>query len=163
MAIASLQDLFIEQLGDLLDAEKQLVTSLPDMAEAASSSRLRQALEHYLRQSEGQVQRLEQAFNLIGVRADQGDCTAMEGLVKEAGQVVNDAGDPAVTDAGLIAAAQKVEPYQIASYGSARTWAEELGNPHVAELLQTTLNEESAANEALIEIAESQVNASAAR
>lgn len=163
MAIACLQDLFIEQLGDLLDAEKQLVTSLPDMAEAASSSRLRQALEHYLRQSEGHIQRLEQAFNLIGVRAEQGDCKAVEGLVKEAGQVVDDAGDPAVADAGLIAAAQKVDHYQIASYGSARTWAEELGNPHVAELLQMTLNEKSAANEALTEIAESQVNASAAR
>lgn len=161
MAVTTLQDLFIEELGDLLDAEKQLVTALPEMAEAANSGQLRQAFQHHLQQTEGQVQRLEQVFNLIGVPADQGDCKAMEGLVKEAKQLMK--GDPAVVDAALIAAAQKVEHYEMATYGSVRTWAEELGNRQAAELLQTTLNEESAANEMLTTIAESQVNAGANR
>lgn len=161
MAVTTLQDLFIEELGDLLDAEKQLVKALPEMAEAANSGQLRQAFQHHLQQTEGQVQRLEQVFNLIGVPADQGDCKAMEGLVKEAKQLMK--GDPAVVDAALIAAAQKVEHYEMATYGSVRTWAEELGNRQAAELLQTTLNEESAANEMLTTIAESQVNAGANR
>lgn len=161
MAVTTLQDLFIEELGDLLDAEKQLVKALPEMAEAANSGQLRQAFQHHLQQTEGQVQRLEQVFNLIGVTADQGDCKAMEGLVKEAKQLMK--GDPAVVDAALIAAAQKVEHYEMATYGSVRTWAEELGNRQAAELLQTTLNEESAANEMLTTIAESQVNAGANR
>lgn len=161
MAVTTLQDLFIEELGDLLDAEKQLVKALPEMAEAATSGQLRQAFEHHLQQTEGQVQRLEQVFNLIGVTADQGSCKAMEGLVKEAKQLMK--GDPAVVDAALIAAAQKVEHYEMATYGSVRTWAEELGNRQAAELLQTTLNEESAANEKLTTIAESQVNAGANR
>ncbi|HLI57812.1 MAG TPA: ferritin-like domain-containing protein [Actinomycetota bacterium] len=163
MAIATLQDLFIEQLGDLLDAEKQLVKALPDMAEASSSSQLRKAFQHHLQQTEGQVERLEQVFNLIGVEAEPGSCKAMEGLVKEAKEILKDASEPAVVDAGLIAAAQKVEHYEIASYGSVRAWAEELGNAQAVKLLETTLNEESAANEKLTEIAESRVNASAAR
>lgn len=163
MAVATLQDLFVEQLGDLLDAEKQLVKALPQMAEAASTKQLRQAFQHHLEQTKGQVHRLEQVFNLIGVKADQGDCKAMEGLVKEAQEILKGPGGPAVVDAGLIAAAQKVEHYEMATYGSVRTWAEELGNRQAAELLQTTLNEESAANEELTEIAETNVNAGAAR
>lgn len=163
MAVDTLQDLFVEQLGDLLDAEKQLVKALPEMAEAASSDQLRQAFSHHLQQTEGQIQRLEQVFSLIGQEADQGDCKAMEGLVKEAKEILKEGSGGPTLDAGLIAAAQKVEHYEIASYGSVRTWAEELGQREAAQLLQTTLNEESGANETLTKIAESRVNASAAR
>jgi ferritin-like metal-binding protein YciE len=162
MDLQSLKELFIEQLEDALDAEKQLVKAIPDMVDAAKTPELRSAFEEHLTQTKGQVGRLEQVFSVIGEPAKEGSCDAMEGLIKEAKSMIKADGQAAVLDAGLVAAAQKVEHYEMATYGTVRTWANELGFPEAAALLQQTLNEESMANEKLTRIAESLVNVRAA-
>jgi ferritin-like metal-binding protein YciE len=162
MALESLQDLFVEQLQDLFDAEQQLVKAIPEMAQASSTDQLRQAFELHLRQTEDQVRRLEQIFELLGTKPKGETCEAMQGLIREAKTIMKKDAEPAVLDAALIAAGQKVEHYEIASYGSVRTWANELGYPDAAKLLQETLEEESEADEKLTEIAESLVNTQAA-
>ncbi len=158
----TLQDLFINELRDMYDAEKQLVKALPKMAKAATNEQLRQGFEEHLKQTENQVSRLEQVFEIIGQRARAKTCDAMKGLVEEGKDIIGDFDDqPEVLDAGLIAAAQKVEHYEIASYGTLCTWAEQLGQHDAKRLLHENLEEEKQTDEKLTHLAESFVNQSA--
>jgi ferritin-like metal-binding protein YciE len=162
MSIGTMEDLFLDQLRDLYHAEKQLVKALPKMAKNSNSAELRQAFESHLQQTEEHVSRLEQVFEQVGSRAKAKKCEAMEGLVEE-GQEVIDSGAPAeVLDAGLICAAQKVEHYEIAAYGTLITWATQLGHKDCAAILKKTLDEEKAADDKLTNLAESGVNQEAA-
>jgi ferritin-like metal-binding protein YciE len=154
----SLNELFINQLQDLYDAENRLTEALPKMADAATSSQLKNAFQDHLQQTQNHVTRLEQVFNRLGCEAKRETCDAMKGLIKEGEGMIGAKGDGDTRDAGLIAAAQKVEHYEIAGYGTVRAFAEQLGFSDVAQILQQTLNEESAADRKLTEIAESRVN-----
>jgi ferritin-like metal-binding protein YciE len=162
MAVATLENLLLDELRDLLSAEKQITKALPKMAKAASSDELRRAFEEHLTQTEGQIARLGRAFEILGHTARAKKCLGMEGLIEEGKEFLEEDMEPAVMDAALIAAAQKVEHYEIASYGSARTWAQEVGQPDVADLLQATLEEEAETDRKLSELAESLVNQRAA-
>jgi len=152
--IDTLGTLFEEELKDIYDAEKRLVKAIPKMARAASSAALRQALEEHLAVTKGQVQRLEQVFELIGVPAKSKPGAGMKGLIEEGEEVMGEDATEALKDAALIGAAQRVEHYEMAAYGTARTLAERLGNEEAAELLEETLNEEKEADEKLTEIAQ---------
>jgi ferritin-like metal-binding protein YciE len=154
MKLESLEDLFVEELRDLYHAENQLVKALPRMAKAASSPDLRHGFEEHLEQTKEHVQRLEKIFEDIGLKARGKKCEAMEGLVAEGKDIISEDAEPHVKDAGLIAAAQKVEHYEIAGYGSVRTWAEQLGHSRAAELLQQTLDEEGETDKKLTQLAE---------
>jgi ferritin-like metal-binding protein YciE len=156
--VSTMNDLFLDEIRDLYDAEQQLTKALPKMAKAATSSELRNAFEEHLRQTEGHVRRLEQIFDSLGERGSGKKCTAMAGLIKEGDEVASDTDQTMVRDAGLIAAAQKVEHYEISGYGSARSHAERLGNTEAARLLEETLREEKATDEKLNNLAESSVN-----
>jgi len=156
--MATLEDLYTDMLKDLYSAEKQLVKALPKMAKNAQSPDLQKAFQEHLRQTEGQVERIERIFSEMGGSPRGKKCVGMEGLIAEGNELLQEDAEPDVLDAGLIAAAQKVEHYEIASYGTARTWAERLGYTKAARLLQETLDEESMANEKLTKIAESHVN-----
>jgi ferritin-like metal-binding protein YciE len=145
-------------LKDLYSAEKQLVKALPKMAKNAQASDLQKAFQEHLRQTERQVERIERIFSDMGGSPRGKKCVGMEGLVEEGNELLKEDAEPEVLDAGLIAAAQKVEHYEIAAYGTARSWAERLGYNQAARLLQETLDEESTANEKLTQIAESHVN-----
>lgn len=160
--LENLEDLLLEQLRDLYDAEEQLVDALPKMAKAASSSQLKQAFEMHLEETKHQKQRLEQAFRDLGKQPEGETCEAMQGLVSEGAEIINLDGDPDVKDAALIAAAQRVEHYEIAGYGCARAFATRLCHTQVANLLQETLQEERKADEKLTQLAESFVNQLAA-
>ena len=162
MKLQSLDDVLMAELSDLMSAEKQLVKALPKVAEAASSKELREAIEHHLDETRGHVQRLEQVFESLGADAESEHCEAMEGLIGEGEEIVEADGDGAAKDAALIGAAQRVEHYEIAAYGTARTLAEQLGKDDAAALLQETLDEESAADQTLTKIAVSRVNERAA-
>ena len=159
--ITTLEDLYTDMLKDLYSAEKQLVKALPKMAKAAQSSDLQKAFQNHLKQTEGHVERIERIFSDMDGSPRGKKCAAMEGLVEEGSELLQEDIDPNVLDAGLIAAAQKVEHYEIASYGTVRAWAERLGKTRAVQLLQQTLDEESAANEKLTQIAESQANVEA--
>jgi ferritin-like metal-binding protein YciE len=163
MAVKSVNDLLLDELRDLYHAEKQLVRALPKMAKKAKSDQLRQAFEHHLEETRGQVDRLEQVFDKLDTRVRAKRCEAMEGLIEEAEGLMEEITTPEVLDAALIAAAQKVEHYEIASYGTVRALAEELGHNEVASLLEATLNEEKSADQKLNEIALSDVNRTALR
>jgi len=156
--VTTMENLFLDEIRDLYDAEKQLTKALPKMAKAASSQELKKALEDHLQETQGQVERLEQVFEMLEQKATGKKCAAMAGLIKEGQEVVASTSDSAVRDAGIIAAAQKVEHYEISGYGSARTFAQLLRHEDVASLLEETLNEEKMADRKLNEIAESQVN-----
>jgi ferritin-like metal-binding protein YciE len=158
MKLDSLENLFVSELKDLLSAEKQLVKALPKMAKGAASESLRAAIEEHLEQTKGQVERLEQVFGLIDKAARAEHCKAMEGLIEEGSEIIEEDGDEAVKDAAIIAAAQRVEHYEISGYGTARTLAELLGLDKAAELLQQTLDEERETDEKLTELAMSEVN-----
>lgn len=153
--VATMEALFLGEIRDLYDAEKQLTKALPKMAKAASSDELRAAFEEHLMQTQGQVQRLEQIFESLGEKSSGKKCAAMAGLIKEGDEMASETVDSPVRDAGLIAAAQKVEHYEISGYGSARTHAELLGNDDAARLLQETLDEERETDEKLTELAQS--------
>ncbi|MDB5387990.1 MAG: hypothetical protein JWM11_3636 [Planctomycetaceae bacterium] len=163
MSLGNLNDLFIDELRDILSAEKQLVKALPKMAKAASSSELRQGFEKHLGETEMHVERLKQIFESIGEIARAKTCKAMEGLVEEGSDIIKEDAEPEVKDAALIAAAQKVEHYEIATYGTLVTWAEMLGQKKAVKLLMQTLAEEKATDEALTELAENTVNEAAAQ
>lgn len=156
--LATLEDLYTDMLKDLYSAEKQLVKALPKMAKNAQSPDLQRAFQEHLKQTEGQVERIEHIFSELGGSPRGKKCVGMEGLIEEGNELLQEDAEPDVLDAGLIAAAQKVEHYEIASYGTARTWAKRLGYENAARLLQETLEEESMANEKLTRIAESHVN-----
>ena len=158
MKIDNLQELLVDELRDLYDAEKQLVKALPKMAEAASSNSLRAAFENHLVETQGHVQRLENIFGQLGEDASGETCDAMKGLVKEGDKVVKRIDASPLRDAGLIGAANRVEHYEIAAYGTARTYADMLGLPEASRLLETTLEEEKAADQKLTDIAETMVN-----
>jgi ferritin-like metal-binding protein YciE len=158
----SLQDLFFNQLEDLYDAEQRLTKALPKMAEAAHASQLRQAFEQHLTQTQGHVSRLDTIFRQVGAEPKRETCEAMKGLIAEGEEMISAKGDPDVKDAALIAAAQRVEHYEISGYGTARTFALRLGLRDAADLLQQTLREEAATDEKLTQIAESSINVQAA-
>lgn len=157
MSLDNIEALLVEQLRDIYYAEKQLVAALPKMAKAANSQELKDAFTEHATQTEEHVSRLEQAFEALGVPAKAKKCPAIEGLIEEAGEMMKEEGAPAVLDAGLIASAQRVEHYEIAAYGAARAFAEALGHEEVVTLLETTLDEESAADELLTEVTHSSV------
>jgi len=157
----TLEDVYVDLLKDLYSAEKQLVKALPKMAKAAQSSDLQKAFQEHLRQTEGHVERIERIFSDLEGSPRGKKCVGMEGLIEEGSELMKEDAEPEVLDAGLIAAAQKVEHYEIASYGTARAWAQRLGYNDAARLLQQTLEEESMANEKLTRIAESHVNVEA--
>ncbi|HEU5015939.1 MAG TPA: ferritin-like domain-containing protein [Roseiflexaceae bacterium] len=158
----TLEDLFIEELQDLYDAEHQITKALPKMAKAAASSELQQAFEMHLQQTEQQIKRLEQVFDSIGQKAKGKTCEAMKGIIKEGSELMSERAAAEVMDAGLIASAQRVEHYEMAGYGSVRTWAQQLGHSQAAKLLQQTLDEEGQTDKKLTQIAESMVNTRAA-
>lgn len=162
MAVKTLNDLFIETLKDLYYVEKKLVSTLPKMAKKASSPELKQAIEDHLIETETQVERLEQVFELLDTRATAKKCEALEGLLKEAEEVMGEIDDPQTLDAAIISSAQTVEHYEIARYGTLACWAAEIGNSDVAELLEQTLEEEKGADEKLSSIAEDSINQRAA-
>jgi ferritin-like metal-binding protein YciE len=156
--LATLEDLYIDLLKDIYSAEKQVVKALPKMAKNARSPDLQSAFQEHLKQTEGQVERIERIFSDLGGSPRGKKCVGMEGLIEEGNELLQEDTEPDVLDAGLIAAAQKVEHYEIASYGTARAWAKRLGYDNAAQLLHETLEEESMANEKLTRIAESHVN-----
>jgi ferritin-like metal-binding protein YciE len=161
MKLLSLEDLFNEELRDIYDAERQLIKALPKMAKAATSDELRQAFEEHLDQTRGQVERLERVFEACGKKARGKTCEAMQGLIEEGENIIDADGEDMVRDAGLIAAAQRVEHYEMAVYGCLRTWASQLDKQEVVELLEQTLNEEKEADHKLTQIAEGMVNLAA--
>jgi ferritin-like metal-binding protein YciE len=158
MPLNSLHDLYVEELRDLYNAENQLLKALPRMAKAASHPDLKAAFTEHLEVTRGQVERLAGLFEELGEKPTGKKCKAMEGLVAEGKDVIDEDGEPAVKDAALIAAAQRVEHYEIAGYGCVRTFATLLGYTDAAELLQQTLDEEREADEKLTELAESVIN-----
>jgi ferritin-like metal-binding protein YciE len=161
-SLESLSDLLQDELKDIYDAEKQLTKALPKLAKKATSEELRQAFEEHLQQTEQHIERLEQAFEQLELPARGKPCEGMKGLIREGQEMIGEAGDDATRDALMIASAQKVEHYEIASYGSARTWANLLGKTEVASLLEETLEEEKETDKRLTSIAESIVNPEAA-
>jgi ferritin-like metal-binding protein YciE len=158
---ADLNDLFVEQLRDLYDSEKRLTGALPRMAKAASSPQLVSAIQEHEKQTEEHVRRLEQVFHRIGLEPDRKSSSSMKGLISDGESLASAKGDAKVRDAAIIAAAQHVEHYEIAGYGTVRTFAQHLGMPDVAQILQQTLNEEKEADQKLNQIAESSVNVQA--
>jgi ferritin-like metal-binding protein YciE len=157
-ALNTFQDLFVEQIQDLYDAEQRLVKALPKMAEAAHNAELKSAFQEHFRQTQNHVSRLEKVFKAVGKPAQPKTCEAMKGLVSEGDEMIGASGDPDVRDAALITAAQRVEHYEIAGYGSARTFAQRLGHPDAAKLLQETLDEEAATDKKLTMLAERSIN-----
>lgn len=163
MKTKGFMDLFELELKDLYSAEKQLTKALPKMAKAATNESLKQAFADHLTETEGQIERLEKIFQQLDVSyARVEKCKAMEGLIEEGQDIMEEGLEPEVLDAALICAAQKVEHYEIAGYGCARTFAQQLGHAEIADLLQETLDEEGTADKKLTEIAESVVNQEAA-
>jgi ferritin-like metal-binding protein YciE len=160
MKINSLQQLFVKELRDLYDAENQITDALPKMIDAANYSELKDALQEHLDVTRQQIARLEQAFQILNEKPTGETCKGMKGLIKEGDEIISAGGDPSVVDAGIISAAQKVEHYEIAGYGTVRTYAELLGQDQIANLLQETLDEEKEADDTLTEIA-SNVNVEA--
>jgi ferritin-like metal-binding protein YciE len=163
MKMDTLQKLYTDELRDLYNAENQLLKALPKMAKAASSADLKGAFEKHLEQTKGHVKRLEKVFEELDEKPKGKTCRAMKGLIEEGSEILEQEGEESVLDASIIVAAQKVEHYEIAGYGSARTFAHLLGQDKAAELLQATLDEESETNELLNRLAESVINPEAMR
>jgi ferritin-like metal-binding protein YciE len=161
MKMESLKDLYLEQLRDVYDAENQLIEALPKMAEAAHNGDLKRAFNDHLRQTREHLTRLGRIFSALGEKPEGQTCQGMKGLIKEGEEMVKAKGDPDVIDAGLIAAANRVEHYEIAAYGTIRTYAEMLGAEEAVRLLEKTLQEEEEADDKLTEIAETHVNVEA--
>jgi ferritin-like metal-binding protein YciE len=148
-----MRQLLVEEMQDLYDAEKQLVKALPKMVKAASNEELSEAFGSHLEETKGQVERLERAFEALDIRPKSRPCVAMKGLISEAREHIEANGKGALADSAMICAAQKVEHYEIAGYGTLKAWAEELGLDDVASLLRETLDEEKQADEKLSAIA----------
>ncbi len=158
MKLDTLRKLYVEELRDVYNAENQLLKALPKMAKGASSDELKQAFEDHLEQTQGHVERLEEIFEALEEKPTGKTCKAMKGLIEEGSEILQEEGEESVLDAGIIAAAQKVEHYEIATYGTLRTWANLLGEDEAADLLQQTLDEEGEADKNLNELAEEIVN-----
>ena len=161
-ATKSLEDLFVNLLKDIYYAEKQILKALPKMAKKADSDDLRQAFEHHLEETQGQVERLEQVFALCDLKPTAKTCAAIKGILEEGEEDMKEAKDPGVLDAGMIADAQAVEHYEIARYGTMVAWAKQLGMNDAAGLLEETLEQEHNADRTLTEIAEGSLNREAA-
>ncbi|MBB3348743.1 MULTISPECIES: ferritin-like domain-containing protein [unclassified Sphingomonas] len=159
--IATLHDLFLHTLQDIYYAEHQITKALPKMIEKATAPELKQGFETHLRETEGQIARLEQAFDALGEKAKAVTCPAIDGIIKEANEVAGDIADKSVLDAALIASAQAVEHYEITRYGTLIAWAKQMGHDQVVTLLQATLDEEKSTDEKLTSLAESKANAKA--
>jgi ferritin-like metal-binding protein YciE len=153
MKLETMKELLLDELQDLYSAETQITKALPKMAKAAAGADLKQAFESHLEETEGHVQRLETIFQHLKESPKGKTCEGMKGLLKEGDERIKEGGEPDVLDAGLISAAQRVEHYEIAAYGSARTYAELLGEPDVVKLLEKTLEEEKAADQKLTKVA----------
>jgi ferritin-like metal-binding protein YciE len=158
----TLDDLFLDTLKDIYFAEKQIVKTLPKMAKAAQDPQLKQGFEMHLEETEGHVERLEQIFEILGVPARGKTCDAILGIIEEGKSIMDEFKGSQALDAGLISSAQAVEHYEIARYGTLRTWAEMLGRNDAVRLLEATLKEEKATDEKLTQLAEGQDNAKAA-
>ncbi len=155
MKLENLEQLFLQELRDLYDAEDQITEALPKMIEAANHEELKSALQQHLEVTRQQIQRLENIFETLGEDASGQTCKGMKGVIKEGDDIVSQGGDHATVDAGIISAAQRVEHYEMAGYGTVRTYAELLGQKKIASLLQQTLDEEREADETLSQIARS--------
>ncbi|HEX3445244.1 MAG TPA: ferritin-like domain-containing protein [Chthoniobacterales bacterium] len=163
LKLETVKDLFLAELRDLYDAENQLVDALPKMAEAASSTELKQAFTHHLEETKKHVTRLDDTFKNLNEDPKGETCEAMKGLVKEGEEFIHAKGEPEVRDAGLIGAAQRVEHYEMAGYGTVKTLAKRLDYHDIAKILETTLAEEKAADEKLTTVAEGNVNPTATK
>jgi ferritin-like metal-binding protein YciE len=163
MPMNNLKDLYVEQLQDLYSAENQILKALPDMEKRAQHDELKSAFREHRQVTEEQVRRLDQIFDDLGAKAGGHHCQGMEGLIKEGKEMIEEDGDSDVIDAGLIAAAQRVEHYEIAGYGTVRTYAQRLGRENDVDLLQRTLDEEGETDKRLTRIAEKVVNRDAMR
>ncbi len=160
--IKSLDDLFVHTLRDIYYAEQQIVKALPDMIKKATNPQLKQGFETHLEETKGHVQRVEQVFDMHGVKAKAVKCPAIDGIIEEAKEVAGDVDDKQVLDAALIAAAQAVEHYEMTRYGTLVEWAKQLGRDDCASVLKKNLDEEKAADKKLTVLAESKVNLRAA-
>jgi ferritin-like metal-binding protein YciE len=160
--IKTMDDLFLHVLQDIYYAERQLTKALPKMIEKATNRELTAAFRNHLEETEGQIERLEQAFELLGKEPKATSCPSIDGIIKEADEIAGEIADKKVLDAALLAAAQAVEHYEITRYGTLIAWAEELDKAPVGKLLTTTLNQEKAADKKLSAIAEKKVNMKAA-
>jgi ferritin-like metal-binding protein YciE len=161
MKLDSLETLWVEELRDIYNAENQLLKALPKMAKKASAPELKQAFKEHLDQTREHVERLEEIFEKLDKKPTGKTCKAMKGLIEEGSEILEEDGEEPVLDAGIIAAAQKVEHYEIASYGTVRAWANMLGEEDAAEILQQTLDEEGETDKRLTELAEEIVNVEA--
>ena len=159
--IATFQDLYVHQLEDLYYAEQQITKALPKMIDKATDPMLKQGFETHLRETENQIERLHQVFELEGMKPKGVTCPAIDGIIKEANEVAGEVADKQVLDAALIAAAQAVEHYEIARYGTLVAWAKQLGKTECATLFQATLDEEEATDAKLTQLAENGINAHA--
>jgi len=160
--IKSMDDLFVHNLRDIYYAENQIVEALPSMIDKASDARLKQSFQLHLMETKNQIQRLEQIFNMINLEITSVNCPAIDGIIDEANEVAADIDDKMVLDAALIAAAQTVEHYEVARYGTLVAWAKLLGRPDCANILQQTLNEEKNTDMKLSQLAIGEVNKKAA-
>lgn len=161
MELETLKDLYIDELKDLYSAEKQLTKALPKMAKAANHPELQQAFRNHLKETERHIERLERICADLGVSPRGKKCVGMEGLIEEGNELIKEKPDEDVLDAGLINKAQHVEHYEIAGYGTVRTYARQLGFEEQADLLQETLNEEGKTDKLLTQLAESGINVEA--
>jgi ferritin-like metal-binding protein YciE len=162
MKYESLRDLYLDELRDMYDGENAIVKALPKMADAAASPDLRSAFLHHPEQTKTHVTRLERLFEAMGEKPKAKKCDGVRGIIEEGEDLISQKGDQSVMDAGLIAGAQRVEHYEMAVYGSLRTWAQRINNPQAVSLLEQTLDEEKEADRTLTQIAEGSVNRQAA-
>ncbi len=153
MSVDTMEKLFISELKDLYSAENQITKALPKLAKAATSSELRTAFENHLKETEAQIERLNKVFEILGASPRGKTCEGMKGVLAEGAEVLEETAEGEVRDAGLISAAQRVEHYEMAGYGAVRAYAEQLGQPEIAGILEQTLEEEKAADKKLTEIA----------
>lgn len=153
MKLENLEQLFVHELRDLYDAEDQITEALPKMIDAAHNSELKNALLEHLDVTRQQIERLDRAFGILGEEPSGQTCKGMKGVIKEGDEMASAGGDPSTIDAGIISAAQRVEHYEMAGYGTARTYADLLGQKEISALLQETLDEEKQADQTLTEIA----------
>lgn len=159
--IVTFEDLFLHQLQDVYYAENQITKALPKMIDKATDAGLKSGFQTHLHETEGQIRRLEQVFDLLGEQPKGATCPAIEGIIKEANEVASEIADKAVLDAALIASAQAVEHYEITRYGTLIAWSKQLGRDQIAALLQQTLDEEYATDDKLTQMATSKTNATA--
>jgi ferritin-like metal-binding protein YciE len=154
MSVDSVEKLFVEELKDLYSAENQITKALPKMVKAATSKDLKQAFESHLRETEGQIQRLEKICGILGASPRGKSCDGMKGVLEEGSSMLHETAEGDIRDAALISAAQRVEHYEMAAYGTVRSYAELLGKPKIAQLLEETLEEEKAADQKLTAISQ---------